>query len=161
MLLSEIQIYFSYWQFLVFDKDIKLPGLDWIEEHCEQGFTRQDSSVSFATLLQFGDATVQIFNDTYVYDENDERVIKIPFYCPSGQFLIEGPEGNSRDVTSIEPGHYQLTCTQQADYENETELIRLYFYKVEVPAVKSEIIKCDDQLQPPEKLLETAEVAIF
>jgi hypothetical protein len=161
MLISDFKIYVSYNQFMVYDKTVDLPGNDWTEEHSNQGFARRDSSVCFGTLIQFGDANVQVFSNSYVFNEKDERVIKVPFYSPSGLIFIEGPEEESRDSIKIEPGYFLLTAAQQADYENETLLIRLYFLKTEIPFSKSEILIKDEQLNPPNQLLETAEIALI
>lgn len=161
MLISEFQIYFSYSVFLVYDGDVKLPGNNWIETHSNQGFARRNSSVNFATLFQFGHAEIQVFDGDYVTDQADERVIKVPFHAASGKVLIEGPEENQANSIAIEPGHYLLTAAQQANYDDETLLIRLYFQRTEIPATQSEIILKDEQLNPPDQLLETAEIATF
>lgn len=91
----------------------------------------------------------------------DERGISVPFFSPSGKVFIEGPDENSVNFIIIEPGHYQLTAAQKANYENETLSIRLYFKKVEIPVIKSEILVRDEQLNPPQQLLETTDVAGF
>ena len=96
-----------------------------------------------------------------ILDKADERVIRVPFYSPSGKVLIEGPEENSAHTVIIDPGHYQLTSAQRANYDDEMLFLRLYFYKVEHPVTKSEIIVKDEQLNPPRPLLETAEIATF
>jgi hypothetical protein len=161
MLISEFQVYFSYNQFMVFDKEVKSPGNDWTDDHVRQGFARRDSSVNFGTLLEFGDAKVQVFKAPYAPDENDERVIAVPFFCSSGEVLIEGPEEDSRDPVRIEPGHFVLTVAQQVNQEDERLFIRLYFSSVESQTVHSQIIVADEQLTLPHQLLETSEIATF
>lgn len=161
MLITQFQLEFSYISFSVYDSDVRLPGNESTDDHFNQGFARRDSSVNFRTLLEFGLATVRIFDDDYIYDETDERVIRVPFDCPSGRVFVEGPEENQPHAIIIEPSHYQLTAAQQANYDDESLFIRLYFFKVETPLVKSEILIKDEQLNPPSELLETAEIAKF
>jgi hypothetical protein len=161
MLISEFQIEFSYHIFLIYDSDVDLPGNEWTETNSNQGFARRASSVNFGTLFQFGYAQVQVFKNDYLPNKDDERVIKVPFYSPSGKVIIEGPEENAKNSVIIEPGHYLLTAAQQAEYDEESLLIRLFFSKVETPATKTEIIIKDEQLNPPRELLETSEIATF
>lgn len=161
MIISEFGIEFSYHLFLIYDSDVDLPGNEWTETNSNQGFARRDSSVNFGTLFQFGYAQVQVFKDDYLFNKDDERVIKVPFYSPSGKVFIEGPEENEKHSVIIEPGHYLLTAAQQARDDDESLFIRVFFCKVEIPAMRSEILIKDEQLNPPHELSETSGIASF
>ena len=86
-------LYFSYNQFLVFDRSVATrPGLDWTEVHSKQGFARREKTVSFGTLLEFGHAEVAVHLGPYKPTNNHERVIEVPLEVPSGEVVIGGPE---------------------------------------------------------------------
>lgn len=159
MLLSEFELYFSYGQFLVYDESVSLPGCDWTPGHTDQGFARRESTVCFRTLLEFGNALVRVYLGSYIQSEGDERVIAVPFDSPTGKVLIEGPDDapGSHSVL-LEPSPYQLFASQRATGE-ERELISIYFRKLDEPLSHSEILVADEELNPPEQLLEDAEVA--
>lgn len=162
MLIAKFKLEFSYNQFTVYDADVQLPGHAWTEKHSNQGFARRDSSVSFGTLLQFGCAKVFVFNDKYVQNISDERVIEVPFYCKSGRVFIEGPEEDQAHILEVQIGHYQLTLAQHVSLDDdETLFMSLYFLKVETPITKSKVIIKDGQLDPVFPLLETCETASF
>ncbi|MEP6849365.1 MAG: competence protein ComJ [Acidobacteriota bacterium] len=161
MLISEFEVEFSYISFSVYDSNVNLPGNESTDDHFNQGFARRDSSVNFRALLEFGLATVHVFDDDYKFEEADERVIKVPFYCPSGKVFVDGPEENEPHTIDIQPGHYQLTAAQRANYDDESLFIRLYLFKVETSSTKSEILIQDKQLDPPKQLLESAEITTF
>jgi hypothetical protein len=160
-LFSEFKIYFSYNQFMVYDLSISLPGCMWTESHANQGFARRSSTVNFGTILDFGDATVKIFIGDYVKDNFHERVISVPFYSPTGEILVEGPEEHPSNLglkVSTEPGYYKLTSAQKIVNEVQEE-IELFFKKLEKPTATSEVLLADDALNPPKELLEEAEIA--
>ena len=154
MKLAEFVIEFSYNQFVVFDSGINLPGNEWTEDHFNQGFSRNDSSVSFRTLFDFGSAHVQVFGHEYERGSEDSRVIEVPFYTESGTVFVEGPEENESNVVSVAPGHYLLTAAQRANSDDETLSVCLYFKQVEFGRAKSRIIVQDADLNPPVHLLE-------
>ncbi len=158
MLISEFKLYFSYGQFMVYDESVSLPGCDWTPTHTDQGFARRESTVCFRTLLEFGNALVRVYRGPYIKSEDDERVITVPFNSPTGKVLIEGPEDDpgSHSVL-LEPSPYQLFASQQAMGEDQ-ELISLYFHKLAEPISTSEILVADEDLNPPEQLIEDAQV---
>lgn len=160
MTLTEFSLYFSYSQFMVYDKSEAAPGCDWTETHTRQGFARRESTVCFATVLEFGDADVRVHLGEYTANQADERVIVVPFYSPTGQIVVEGPEEDEvsdRDI-SIAPGHYNLLAAQRV-VDDEEEVIDLYFQKLGEPAKRSKVLMADEELDPPAKLLEDAAIA--
>lgn len=154
MKLAEFTTEFSYNQFVVFDSGIELPGNEWTEDHFSQGFSRNDSSVSFGTFLDFGYAHVQVFDHEYELNSEDSRVIEVPFYTESGTVHVEGPEENEPNTVSLEPGQYLLTAAQKAKFDDETLSVCLHFKKAESGIAKSRIIVQDEALNAPVHLLE-------
>ncbi len=156
-------MYFSYNQFLVFDVNVRLPGLSWDQENVDQGFARQGSNVAFLTLIQFGTADVRWEIGPYLPMESDARVIGVPFAVTSGTVRIQGPtEGRQGMVIEVEPGNYRLVAAQEvlSDEEGEeSEAISLFFEPVAELPLTSEIIVADGDLKPTYPLTETAEPA--
>jgi hypothetical protein len=72
-------VYFSYGQFMVFDRSVKLPGLDWTDAHFSQGFARRESVVCVRALDEFGNATVRVRIGPYAPSDLYARVIAVPF----------------------------------------------------------------------------------
>jgi hypothetical protein len=152
-------MYFSYGQFMIYDKDVALPGCAWTDQHSDQGFARRESVVSFGTLLDFGYADVVAHLGAYQPAEEYERVIAVPFRVTSGEVIVEGPEETAPERTfALPPGHYRVVAAQYALSDDE-ETIDLSFEPVEAPLGRSTVLVADDNLNPPTPLVETAEVA--
>ena len=103
---------------------------------------------------------VRVHLGQYTANQGDERVIVVPFYSPTGQIVVEGPEEDEvsdRDI-SIAPGHYNLLAAQRV-VDDEEEVIDLYFQKLGEPAKHSKVLMADEELDPPAKLLEDADIA--
>src|ERR1051325_3159 len=86
------KIYFSYHQFFIFDKSVRLPGCDWTDDHFAQGFARRESNVCFASILEYGHADVSITLGRYERRDDYQRVIAVPFLVKAGEIRIIGPE---------------------------------------------------------------------
>jgi hypothetical protein len=153
------RLYFSYGQFMIYDKSIEFPGCSWTEQHASQGFARRSSSVCFSSILEFGEAEVTIFLRKYHPKKEYERAISVPFLVIDGAVLVDGPEeiGINRSFY-LGPGNYQLTVAQFCINEN-TEIIDIFFEYKDRPIENSLILIADNQLSPVFPLLEIAEVA--
>ena len=113
--LIETQIYFAYYQFMVFDEDIRLPASVPTDVHFNQGFARRESTVTYRTLIQFGLADLTVGRGPYVPRQPYIRVISVPFLVTSGNVLVEGPEENGNGcLIRIPPAHYRLTAASVA-----------------------------------------------
>jgi hypothetical protein len=153
------KLYFSYSQFMVFDKTEQLPGCDWTEEHTSQGFARRESTVCFGTPLEFGYADVTIVIGPYKAREDYGRVISVPFLSSSGKATVEGPDEMDVDrVFDLPRGNYRLTAAQIIIGDDE-ELIDLFFEPLEAPLKQSTILIADEMLNPPKQLTEMAGIA--
>ncbi len=156
--MKNIELQFSYNQFLVYDSSVSSPGCIWTDTHVGQGFARRESVVCFSTILEFGNARLSVCLGPYSKSTNHERVISTPFNAPTGKVLIEGPEeSNTNRHIELEPGCYKVTAAQKVVRGDEE--IELYFEKVIKPEEHSMIIIADEELDPPDELLEHAEIA--
>jgi len=153
-------LYFSYSQFMVFDRSVELPGCDWTESHVRQGFARREQNVSFSTLDEFGTADLVVHLGPYVSASRHQRVIEVPLQVSSGKVVVCGPEesGAEEHVVSVESGPYRLVAAQALVTEG-LEAIDLYLEALTAPITRSRILVADRALQPPDPLLETVEVA--
>ncbi len=152
-------IYFSYNQFNVFDRSVKLPGCAWTDGHYKQGFARRQRNVAFSTLLEFGHGDLAVHLAPYAEKHAYQRVIEVPIEVPSGEVVLEGPEEDPDKRTVQMPcGHYRLIAAQAVTGEDR-EAIDVYFERLSQPLARSRIIVADDELDPPSPLLESVEVA--
>jgi hypothetical protein len=153
------KIYFSYSQFLVFDKSVKLPGCAWTEGHFRQGFARREMNVCFGTPLEFGYADIAVHLGPYKRKDEHQRVIEVPIEVSSGEVEVAGPEEiEHKNVVKLAKGSYRLVAAQ-AVTDDDNEMVDLYFEKLSEPITESRIIVCDNALHPPSLLLESVEVA--
>lgn len=155
-----LSIYFSYNQFMIFDRSVDLPGCAWTKTHVDQGFARRENCLCVGTLLEFGEADVMVHMGPYDMREPYERVISVPIELSSGEVAIEGPEDDleGQRFVNMDSGHYRLTAAQLVTGENH-EKIDLFFEKLNEPLKASRIVIGDEALHPPSPLLESAEAA--
>jgi Competence protein J (ComJ) len=158
-ILLEDDLCFSYNQFMIYDSSEEQPGCEWTDTHFNQGFARRSSIANFGTILEFGNAKLHVYAKPPNTLDQYNRVIVIPFVITSGKVNIEGPEEDS-DCRSfnLNSGYYKLWCAQ-SEQDDENENIDIFFEAVEVPMQKSEILIADDELSPPDSLLETSDIA--
>ena len=154
----EATLYFSYNQFLVYDKTVKLPACEWTSAHAMQGFARRDRNVALGSLLEFGHATVRAFLAPYAPAEAHARVIEVPLEVVSGDVVIAGPEEfDDTRIVKLRPGPYRLTVAQTV-VDDDREDIELFFEELREASTTSRIIRADAGLKPPTPLLEWSEV---
>jgi hypothetical protein len=153
------RLYFSYSQFMVYDRSVRLPGCAWTAEHTAQGFARRASAVNFNTPLEFGYADVAVARSAYQSGEGYERVIAVPFLVTSGQVIVEGPEETKPERSiALPPGNYRLVAAQRVT-GGEEEAIDLFFEPLTQSLERSAILVADKALNTPRILLESAAVA--
>ena len=149
---------YAYGQFMVFDRDVKLPGCEWTDDHHAQGFARRASAACIRTLRESGRARVRFAASAYEAKPEHVRVLAMPFLVTSGIVVVEGPEETRTGRTlALPPGHHRLVVAL-SDAAGE-EAVDLHFERVAEPLERSAILKCDDDLSPPPRLIETAEIA--
>jgi hypothetical protein len=152
------ELYFSYSQFVVYDREIDSRACDWTSEHCRQGFARRDHTVAVGTLLEFGHAAVRVcFGHPKSLDEY-ERVIAVPLVIESGWLAVDGVEEHPIDrMIKITPATYRTIIAQRV-VDDEREQIDIFLDSYDGRTIQSEILVADDDLDPPERLVETSQV---
>ncbi|XHC26852.1 MAG: competence protein ComJ [Phycisphaerales bacterium] len=149
-------MYFSYGQFLLYDSQEDLPGCAWEEPHFRQGFARRRNCASFLTLDQFGDAKLDVTIGPYRSRDHHVRVIAVSIEIDSGLVMVEGPEeyGENRGFR-LAPGTYRVTVGQ-SEFSREIDIS----FDLDGSGFReSEILLCDDDLEPSDLLLEECGVA--
>lgn len=153
------RLYFSYSQFHVFDESVKLSGCDWSDAHYRQGFARRDQTVNFGTPLEFGHADLTVVLGPYVPTPLPDRAIEVPLRVSSGKVLIMGPdEIRGERSVSLPPGEYRAVAAQTVTADDQ-ESITLYLEQMDTPLRRSRILVADNELEIPDQLIETADIA--
>jgi len=153
------RLYFSYSQFMVYDKEVELPGCAWTEEHSAQGFARRESVVNFNTLFEFGYADVAVSVGAYEPQPGYERVVAVPFIVTSGKVIVDGPDETDVERSfTLSSGNYRLVAAQYVKSDEE-ECIDLIFEPLTEALEHSAVLVADDMLNPSTPLLETARIA--
>src|SRR5207248_5840316 len=138
-------------------ESVAAPGCLWTDGHAAQGFARRESTVCFGTLLEFGYADVAYEIGAFAPHGTYERAIGVPFLVATGRIVIDGPD--ERDVlriAKVPSGSYRLVAAQRA-FSDEEEAIDVFFERFEELPQRSIVIIADEQLNVPERLLETAD----
>lgn len=155
-------LYFCYWQFTVYDLDVAMPVCVLEDAHFDQGFARRESVVTFRTMIQFGDADVNVVVSDYEADANYQRIVAVPFLVTSGTVVVSSPEEiDSERQFTVPPGYYRLVAAQAVisdDVEDAAEVIDLFLEARDTPLERSQILVADDELSPPEVFVETAKI---
>jgi hypothetical protein len=147
-------VWFSFGQIQIHDKSVPVPACIWTPAHVAQGFARRESTTSFATLLDAGNALVSLFLSPLPKEMQYDRVICIPLHAPSGKLGLGAPDDWPHACSfMIEPGHYRLCVAQRFVTEDE-EAIDLFLEKMVHPTGQSAVVVCDSLLTPPRVLLE-------
>ena len=161
-------LYFSYIQFYIRDRVYGNDTGETTDAHFNQGFVRLPHSIKVGTLREFGVASLEVYLGSYQPLRDYSRVIAVPLHVESGEILFEDPDnaGLIKDFLSISPGHYRVVIAQQdlfpeldeTEVESHIEAVDVFFELLEKPLDHSSILVCDERLNPPEVLLETADL---
>ncbi len=151
-------LYFSYNQFFVYDKELGNGASEWNEVHSRQGFARREQAIAMGTLCEYGTAKVSVHLTHFATPNKYERVIAVPLLTKSGSISVDGPEEYPLERSCpVANGHYRVVIAQHVTGEN-SENIDIFLEKLEKSKETSEIIVADESLNPSDKLLETAEI---
>lgn len=161
---------FSYGIFFISDpkyNDIA----DWESVHSEQGFARLPHSITISTLYTFGEAHLNVYRGEFQALRKYDRAIEVPLYLESGKIVIEGPPGFEEIPISIPNGHYKIVVAQEnlvpevdlkLDYDElidgYSENIDIFLELLDTPLEHSSILIQDSALNPPEILVESANI---
>jgi hypothetical protein len=151
--INAFRVSYSYSQIQVLDASVSQLSVACTDRHFAQGFCRGESEVVFFTLDQWGRASVRIFTSACIDARRFHRLIMVPFFCPTGIIIVQGPEDGPQNQTAISQGNYYLWAGQKLVAEREIEF-DLYLEKLSEPAVESRIVVRDPDLAPEPILLE-------
>jgi hypothetical protein len=157
----EFDVYCSYSQLYVYDVSQEAV-FRWTDAHARQGFARQSSAACFRTLIPYGEAHVRAFFQSELVVEQYERVISVPFFAPTGNVVVRGPaEITLSRLLFIGSGNHTLTVAQRVTYDDEEDdrlFFDLFFNRSQSLPAQSRVLVADAELDPPEVLIEDAEV---
>jgi hypothetical protein len=148
----------SYAQLAVFDARLTNPFNDWSDDHINQGFAWRPGSVSFATLETTGTIAVTLTPPGPVSQQGapPTREILVPFTVPAhGEVEISTISGSV--PVQLPKGEYALTFRHGHSADGAMHAT-LSFDPVTSP-VMAEILRADDALRPPDKLVMAAQPA--
>lgn len=152
------EIPFGYSQFMVYDGAINDPGSDWTEAHVRQGFARRERAVCMGTLLEFGTAAVSVLTNGPLDLEKYHRVIAVTLTTESGWFRVRGPESLEEALrVDVSRGRWRVTVAQRVTGELGED-VDILIEPARPDQTVSEIVVCDEELDPPDPLIEAAEV---
>ena len=124
---------------------------DWNDIHVNQGFSWRSTSVSFGTLSDEPECEVSVsICDKVTINENAIRVITVPFLV--GLDGIEVISIADSQPIDIEEGMYELVFSSIPAVKNNG-IDKYEFTFVKNNNLTPKIIKIDEGLNPPEKLL--------
>lgn len=154
------EMYFSYGQFMVYDRSERSPGSLWTEAHVAQGFIRRPYSIGFGTILEYGRASVRIFLRELTDLDTYERIVRVPIELRTGVMQIDGPEEHpTRRSVQLDAGHYQI-CVAQRVIDSDSEAIDIFIVPCNSAANQSQIVLADSHLTLLHELVETGDVAL-
>ena len=145
----------SYSQVAVFDSALEHPFNLWTERHVRQGFAWRPGSVSFATLEEAGQHTVDIdiVSDDVPLSPEAIRIIQTPFEVPqSGSIEIASISDNV--PLQLASGAYVLRFEDFPARDGCQPRIRFVFVRSEKPSFK--ILRADPELSAGSDLLLSA-----
>jgi hypothetical protein len=146
----------SYSQICVFDSSLLSPFNDWTDLHVRQGFSWRPGSVSFRTLEEAGSIEVYVeIKNQLVLKEETIRAIRVPFRVSENRAIEVASIGESSQL-DINPGDYSLVF-ETGFNKNSSTWCSFSFLKGS--STEAEILKADEELNPPSILLMTSESA--
>lgn len=149
----------------VYQGGLLQPFNDWTPQHVRQGFSWRSGSVSFQTLdtENITDLVVVDVQDTYTPPSAARRIIKVPFEVGDTGMEVTSPVMDAWPIP-IPKGRYDLfyaiepADTEKQDGQGEAWSYHLTLVPTSQPGT-AEIIRADNELEPPGELLMEARPA--
>ena len=143
---SRNQIYISHGQVHIYPVGTQIPECAWTSQHLKQGFVRRDDAAGVLSLIEFGDADIQVSTQN-ASSEGFQRVIAISVRCPDGILRIDAAEsGRPAVFVRDQPGCWRLVIAQRL-VAAEHQVMRIT-YSIEGAFRPSEIITADANMSP-------------
>lgn len=141
---------------------MKNPFSDWTDAHLDQGFVWRQATVSFGTL---SDSLCEIevsLADEVTANEQAIRSIVVPFHAGNTGVTVSSILSNEYQF-AIPAGTYELlfeAIPLEPPSESGLFKVRYVFNFVVTENPNERIIKYDEELSPPDRLIMTGKAAI-
>ena len=149
----------AYSQLVVFARALQQPFNDWTDRHVSQGFAWRPGSVSFRSMSESGQYSVEIVVSDHVGSVHPEavRAVEVPFEVPADGAIEIGSILKTIPL-SLPVGSYLLRCEFLQPADAEGSRVRLTFGKMDIPHFA--IVCADPELSLEGDLLTMAQPAI-
>jgi hypothetical protein len=146
---------FSSGAFYIVDENREPINFEWENEHVRQGFARGQGFIAVVTLIQWGNADVEIKTtiNTLSPMKEAQRVIAVPITVSSRAVTISSVDDPWGQSYELNPGFYRTLISQSIAGE-ERERIEIIFEKSESEVIQSAVLVADAGLDPPYPLME-------
>jgi hypothetical protein len=148
----------SYSQLAIFSSGLAQPFNDWTEKHFAQGFAWRPGSVSFRTIVEAGEHSVEIDVVERVDPIGTDvvRAIEVPFEVPPDG-AVEIASISDAVALSLPARQFLLRCEFPRSNDGGAQRVRLYFSTKDTP--RFAVVKADAALNAAGELLTTANAA--
>lgn len=148
----------SHGQLVIFQTALSEPFNDWSDQHISQGFSWRPGSVSFLTMTEGGQHSIEVIVTDRLGSVDPEalRAIEVPFDVPAEQTIEIGSLIETFPL-SLSTGSYLLRCEFLLPDSSEEGRVRLAFARNERP--RFAIVRQDAELSSGRELLTTAQPA--
>lgn len=156
---TKVGVDVSYGQLVVFASSLGQPFNDWTDQHVAQGFAWRPGSVSFRSMVEAGQHSVEIAVADWIGAIHPDavRAVEVPFEVPADGAVEVGSIAETVPL-SLPAGSFLLRCEflQPADTAGERAL--LTFSKRD--ARRFAVVRADPELSIEGELLTTAQPAL-
>ena len=158
MLQDKFSLYVSYGQIVIFARDVRNPFNDWSERHVAQGFAWRPGSVSFRTLVESAEHSVEVevVDHAFPVATSVIRAIEVPFRVPASGKLEVASVSDSV-LIDVPAGSYSLRCELFGIEKQSHYRVHLLFSKDDTP--RFVVIRSDGEVVAETELLTSAQPA--
>ena len=156
---TKIDVDVSYGQLAIFASSLKQPFNDWTERHVAQGFAWRPGSVSFRTMVEAGQHSIEVIVVKHLGAVHSHvvRAVEVPFEVPIDGAIEIGSIHETVHL-SLPAGSFQLRCEFLHSAGTSGEKVQLTFSKNDAP--RFAVVRADPELSIDDKLLTTAQPAL-
>jgi len=148
-----------YGQLAVFASSLKQPFNDWTDRHVLQGFAWRPGSVSFRSMVESGQHSIEVdvANHVGAVHPDAARVLEVPFVVPADGAVDVGSIAETVPLL-LPAGSCLLRCEFLQPAATAGERVRLTFARLDAPHFA--IVRADPALSAGGDLLTTAQPAL-
>jgi Competence protein J (ComJ) len=154
-----VNFWLSYSQLAVFLSSLEQPFNDWSDSHAKQGFAWRPGSVSFRSLVDCGQHSVEIrvLEHSQAVHLESVRAIEVPFDVPDDGSIEVGSITQTIPI-NLPCGSYLLRCEFLSPPNENSERVRLTFASKDTP--RFAVVLADSELSLDGRLLTFANAAV-